>query len=816
MKKYTGTTDIGITEREERGRAISLEAAEEGIVLLENNGVLPLSRDESIALYGTGAVFMSKGGFGSGDVNERNIVNPLEGFLNAGVTVADTGYLSEYRRIYEEKRENWRVEVLSAARKGDPKGLIDSYLSHPFSVPAGPEIRKTEADTAVYILSRQAGEGADRRLVKGDYYLSEAEEKDLEAVRKLYGRLIVVLNCASQIDLSFIDSIRPDALLLLSQPGMEGGNALARVMTGLVTPSGKIVDTWAYRYEDYPGSKTFHKSSDYSERYEDGIYVGYRYFSSFGVKPRFPFGYGLSYTSFSIDADDAVLSGKELRIRVRVKNTGMYDGKETVELYVKCPEGRIEKEKMRLCGFGKTETLRPHEMCALEISVNLSDLWSFDTEREAKVLEKGDYIFLVGNSSDSTLPAAVVSLEDDAVLEKVCSLGAGKEDMVTLHAPQREMEDISPSVPRFSLPSNLFTTSSPLEKCRSVAGNIKKTVDSLTLTELTALTSGNPSKGQNVSDTFGSSGMQVPGAAGETSDMVKGIRSLVLADGPAGLRLSRKYYVLPGGRIEKPSFSDTLERGLFAEKREEKEGEVPYYQYCTSFPVGTMMAQTWNRKIVERTGEMVAEEMRQFSVDIWLAPGMNIHRNPLCGRNYEYYSEDPFLTGTIASALVKGVQKNGDRGATIKHFACNQREDNRKESDSMVSERALREIYLRGFEIAVKDSAPAAIMSSYNLLNGVHAANSHDLLTKVLRLEWRYEGLVVSDWTTTGTGGSSPVGCMKAGNDLIMPGTETDVSLIRNAVEDGTLDIEDVKRCVSRLVSTIESLTSGRKDNDRS
>ena len=814
MKKYTGTTETKVSEREYRGRALSREAAGEGIVLLENNGVLPLKKTESVALYGTGALFMSKGGFGSGDVNEREIVSPVEGFRNAGIRIADGEYLEKYRAIYEKARKGWREEVLSGVKGNGPRALIDSYLSHPLSLPCGPEIEKTDADTALYILPRQAGEGADRRLEKGDYYLSDAETEDLGILRKMYRKLIVVLNSASVIDLSYIDSIKPDALLLLSQPGMEGGNALADVVFGDVSPSGKLTDTWAFRYEDYPSSKTFHTSLDASERYEDGIYVGYRYFSTFGVRPRIPFGYGLSYTTFSLDAADCSLSKTELRLSVRVQNTGNVPGKEVVQLYCSCPGGRIEKEKFRLCAFTKSGKLNPGEGAFLNISADLSDLWSFDDETGCRILEKGEYIFSIGNSSDNRTAAAVVVLDDDVILSEVYRIG-GSEDIVRLHAPSAETEEISSSVPRFHISSDSFSKTLPLEKRKAIDEKVRRKVESLSLSDLSALTCGNPSRGQNVSDTFGSSGMQVPGAAGETSDRVEDIRSLVLADGPAGLRLNQKYFVLPDGRIEKPSFSDTLERGLFAPERKAREGEKAYYQFCTSFPVGTMMAQTWNTDLLRRTGEMVAEEMREFSVDIWLAPGMNIHRNPLCGRNYEYYSEDPFLTGRVASALVEGVQSRGDCGATIKHFACNQRENNRKASDSIVSERALREIYFRGFEIAVKTSNPIAVMSSYNLINGVHAANSHDILTKVLRLEWGYDGLVVSDWTTTGEGGSSPVECMRAGNDLIMPGTEKDREEIMKAVEAGSLDIEDVRYCVSHLISVSSSLREAGHGNER-
>lgn len=812
IKTYTGRIDSTVSERELRGRALSREAAAEGIVLLHNDGVLPLRDSEPVALYGAGALFLSKGGTGSGDVNDRQCVSPAEGLRSAGVPIANEDYLLAYTERYEAARDQWRKRVLSQVTE-DPRSLLESYLSQPFPIPSGPQIDKAGADTAVYVLSRQAGEGADRKLAPGDYYLTEDEKRELGNLRGLYPQLILILNCGGPIDLTDIDGIRPNALLLLSQPGMEGGNALADVLLGKVSPCGKMTDTWARSYADYPSAKTFLTSDDYSERYEDGIYVGYRYFATFQVVPRICFGFGLSYTQFSIRTTKTAMQDSRIRFHIAVTNTGDVCGKEVVQLYCTCPTGRLDKESFRLAGFAKTSLLPPGGSCVVEICVDMADLWFYDEKTGCKILEKGIYRFTVGSSSETRDPVAAVELDRDVVVAELYRI-VQDNAVQTLRAPLTSLDELDPAIPVFALSAGCIQTRVPLREEKPLSDSVRRCVESLSLGQLCRLTSGDPVKGQNISDTFGSSGVHVPGAAGETSAAAEAdpwnVPSLVLADGPAGVRISQKYYVLPDGSMERPSFGDTLERGLFAKPRAGKPGETAYYQFCTSFPVGTMLAQTWDVGLVRRVGEMVAEEMREYHVDIWLAPGMNIHRNPLCGRNFEYYSEDPLLTGHIAAALTMGVQSQGDCGVTIKHFACNQREDHRKQSDSIVSERALREIYLRGFEIAVNRAAPIALMTSYNLINGIHAANHYGLITKVLRMEWGYKGLVMSDWTTTGAGGSSPVECMRAGNDLIMPGTESDIAEIRGAVEKGDLSIKDVRRCAGHLIATAASLTEGR------
>lgn len=340
------------------------------------------------------------------------------------------------------------------------------------------------------------------------------------------------------------------------------------------------------------------------------------------------------------------------------------------------------------------------------------------------------------------------------------------------------------------------------DKLPGKAGEI---TESLSLDQLVAFATGDLVKGQG--SELGSAGQTIPGAAAETAAAAKmepwKVASIVLADGPAGLRLSKTYQVV-NGQIVKGDFLDALEGGFFAPEKE-KRGET-YYQYCTAIPVGTLLAQTWDAELIEEVGEMIGHEMELFGVTLWLAPGMNIHRNPLCGRNFEYYSEDPLLSGIMASAMTLGVQKVPGCGTTIKHFACNNQEDNRMGSDSVLSERTLREIYLKGFEIAVKNAQPMSIMTSYNLINGVHAANCYDICTKAARDEWGFAGAIMTDWTTTTNstaGVCTAAGCMRAGNDMVMPGDPRDHDCIRKELEAGTLDIRELKRCVCNTIRVI-------------
>ena len=605
-------------------------------------------------------------------------------------------------------------------------------------MPAGGPIEKTDADVVFYILSRVAGEGADRYDKEGDYYLTETEKKQLSDICSLYKHVVVAVNTGGLADLSFMDEFSNiEALLQIVQPGMEGGNAFVDIVSGAATPSGKLTDSWAYKYEDYPNSESFsHNNGNVdTEYYKEGLYVGYRYFDSFDVPVRYGFGYGLSYTDFETKVTGVSCADEKVVIETETANVGnTYSGKEVVQIYVTCPAGKLEKEYRRLVAFGKTEILAPGEKESQKFGITLDRLTSYSEEKAGWVLEAGDYVFWAGNSLADSVPCGVLKLDGEVILTKTDNICPLKEDLDELKQVPEKMQ----------------------EKYKKLYADAEE----------------------------------------------KNLPGIVLADGPAGLRLL-KHYIVQDGKILPTDFKNSVEGGFFCENDPKQPGDV-YNQYCTAIPVGTLLAQSWNEKLIEELGEMIGGEMEEFHVTLWLAPGMNIHRNPLCGRNFEYYSEDPFLSGKMAAAMTKGVQKVPGCGTTIKHYACNNQEDNRMGSNSILSERTLREIYLKGFEIAIKESQPMFIMTSYNLINGVHAANCNDTCTKAARCEWGFKGMIMTDWTTTEHGSDCTAsGCMRAGNDLVMPGAASDRENIKKELDEGTLSLDDLKACISRTVDII-------------
>ncbi|MDO4305457.1 MAG: glycoside hydrolase family 3 C-terminal domain-containing protein [Eubacteriales bacterium] len=822
---FTGSVSDAVTERETANRKVARCTAAEGFVLLKNEGgLLPLAKGSKVGLYGAGAVRTVKGGTGSGDVNERDCVNIYQGMENAGYKVTSKEWLESYDALFVQARQDWKDEIYRKMPEYD-NNFFRAYSATQFRMPCGDGINEETAkadgaDTAIFVLSRIAGENADRHDTEGDYFITEEEKALLGQICASYANVVLVINTGGLVDLGFAEefsNIR--AILQFMQAGQEGGNAFADVMSGDVTPSGKMTDTWALTYGDYPNASFFsHKSGDiYTEEYKEGIYVGYRYFDTFDVPVRYCFGYGLSYTEFEMNAGKISVSGTGsdkpmVSVEVCVKNTGdTFAGKEVAQIYVSCPQGKLPKEYRRLAGFGKTDLLKPGETQEMNISFSLYQLASYNEELAAWVLEKGTYGIWVGNSLDSAKPAGSLKLDEDAVMvqcghicEKKQELEEMRPDTEKLQAKTAAWMAETAELPSVELKASDIVTetihySDIPDELPGKAGEI---TESLSLDQLVALATGDVNSGQSE---LGSAGQTVPGAAAETVSIAAeepwNVASIVLADGPAGLRLKQSYQVVDG-KIEAGDFLEALEGGFFAKEREKK--GTPYHQYCTAIPVGTLLAQTWNTELMKEVGEMIGHEMEMFEVTLWLAPGMNIHRNPLCGRNFEYYSEDPLLAGMMASAITLGVQKVPGCGTTIKHFACNNQEDNRMGNDSVISERTLREIYLKGFEIAVKNSQPMSIMTSYNMINGVHTANSYDLCTKAARDEWGFAGAIMTDWTTTTdstAGVCTASGCMRAGNDMVMPGDPSDHENIRRELEEGTLDIRELKRCVCNTVN---------------
>lgn len=819
------TQDVAAYEAAHRKTA--RVAAEEGFVLLKNeHNVLPLARGSRLALYGAGASNPIKGGTGSGDVNERDVVSIYDGLKAAGYEITTEAWVESFRKQYEQSRIEWRDKIWEQFDKSgcDSVAQFHIYAATQYAMPAGDLPEKTDADTAVYVISRIAGEGADRFAKESDYYLNEKENEILKTICGMYKDVILLINSGGIIDLSFLDTYENiSGVVLVSQAGMETGNAVASLFTGSVTPSGKLTDTWAYKYEDYPNAETFsHNNGNVeTEKYEEGIYVGYRYFDTFQVPVRYPFGFGLSYTDFSLTTKEITLSAADtVSVTVTVTNTGSsYSGKEVVQIYVSCPQDKMEKEYRRLAGFAKTKLLAPGQSEELSIEIPLYTLASYCAKTPGWVLEKGAYGLFVGNSIADAVLSGIVNLEDDALLvktENICPLTEELKELSasaeTVAALRNDWLAKADQVPALTVDASALNTTTVVygKEQDKIAPEVREFVDSLSTEQLVLLATGDPGKSQNASDeqkesALGAAGISVPGSAAQTSSCAladKNLTPIVLADGPAGLRLLQRYPVVDG-EIKPVPFEMSIEHGFLA-RNADIEGAEYYYQFCTAFPIGTLLAQTWDKDVMQAVGKVVAEEMNEFYVTLWLAPGMNIHRNPLCGRNFEYYSEDPLLSGKMAAAMTDGVQSVYGCGTTIKHYACNNQEDNRMGSNTVISERTLREIYLKGFEIAVKESQPMSIMTSYNLVNGIHAANNYDLCTKAARDEWGFKGVFMTDWTTTHNGPDCTAsGCMRAGNDLVMPGIPGDHDNIRAALADGSLPLEQLKLCIAHLVDIV-------------
>ena len=762
-----------ITVREINNALTSKRAAEEGIVLLKNNGVLPLKRNKKIALYGAGAKNTIEGGWGSGDVNERKNICVKLGLEKSGYTITTQKWIDDYQEIYEKELEKWKQECEDFRKGNMDKYIVDAI---PFIMPAGrlitdQDIQESDTDTAIYVLTRTSGEGADRKNIKGDYKLFDEEVANLKKLVENYKKVILIINAGGVINLSFLNEITNiGAIIYMSQAGTAGGYAIANILSGKVTPSGKLADTWVDNYEDYPISKI-----QDDQNYEEGIYVGYRYFDAFNIRPRYEFGYGLSYTNFSIEVSEVSIENSQIKCKIKVKNIGKkYPGKEVVQIYMSAPKGKIRKEYQKLVGFVKTKLLNPEEEQEIIKTIDIKDMKSYDEEEAAWILEKGKYIVRVGNSSRNTNVEAYINVTEKILLEKVKNICKLETELKEIQPAECLNENFDEKVPILELDANSIEKIEPnytILKNQEAEEIVKK----FSVEELCTIVCGAHNEKREEIKYYDSI---IPGAAGETTSELKekyGITNIVFADGPAGIKLNTIY------------------------KNNDKEA----YQYCTGMPVGTLLAQTWNVKILQEVGYCIGGEMDEFGISIWLAPGMNIHRDPLCGRNFEYYSEDPFLTGMIASSIVSGLQKNRGIGAAIKHFACNNKEENRVFYDSIISERTLREIYLRGFEMVVKQAQPMAVMTSYNSINNVPTANSYNMCTQVLRNEWGFKGMVMTDWFEATIGRSTPSKAIIAGNDLMMPGHLTDIEELKQAIQEGSLKIEDLQKSAINILNII-------------
>ncbi|XCP84424.1 glycoside hydrolase family 3 N-terminal domain-containing protein [Roseburia hominis] len=818
---HNGTLCDGASVRELAHSALARRLAAEGIVLLKNEELLPLHISMPVALLGNGASKTVKGGIGSGDVNNRENISIYQGLREAGISLVSEGWLKDYDERYAIAREEWKEKILEDAKSVE--NPFDAYAANPFVLPEGRVVTEEDiegAKAAIYVISRVSGEGKDRRLTAGDYYLSARERDDILTIDQKKIPIVLILNAGGPIELTDIlkEAGNIKAVLSISQPGQEGGRAVADVLLGKTAPAGKLTATWAKRYEDYPYAKSYSHLNGNLEReeYQEGIYVGYRYFDSFRVQPLYPFGYGLSYTSFEMTFENLKVRENNVEMDILVRNTGeKYAAKEVVQVYAALPQNGEEREYHRLVGFAKTKLLEPREAQIVTVTIEQKQFAGFSEQKQAWYMEAGLHELWIGSHSAALKIAAVLYVPKQVIIERthaVCPVQTEYAELSISQADRAKWSGLSEKqeVPRYLFEpkewNETFVYAFDAEKKRKTEATISS-VSELPIRKLIPLLYGNITQGTS---TLGSAGVRVPGSAGETTEALEeeyGIPSLIMADGPAGLRLRQSY------EVDKKSDSvygvgvlGSLENG-FLEPTGHHEDADTYYQYCTAFPVGTALAQTWDRELMKEFGAAIAAEMEELHIDLWLAPGMNIQRNPLCGRNFEYYSEDPLLSGAMAAAVTAGVQSRKGCGVTIKHFACNNQEDNRMGVDVRISEKALREIYLRGFEIAVKESAPMAVMSAYNRINGVHAANSRDLCTVVLRDEWGFDGVVMSDWNTTiPEDGSIPWKCAVAGNDIIMPGNFKDREAICEAYEQGRLSEEEIRNCAGHIMALMRKL----------
>ena len=768
---------------------LSRKVAAEGAVLLKNEDeALPFKPGARIALFGKGIADYVKGGGGSGDVTVPFTHSLLDGLRAKPYVVLDEALAAYYEDYVRGQYSN---------------GAEPGLFPEPDFPQALAEKAREKSDTALIALSRFSGENWDRAtegaplfsseswsmdtLLKeaavfehGDFYLSGKERAMVEGVLGLFDKVVVVLNTGGVVDVSWAsDDSRVKGLLQAFQGGLEGGFSIADILTGEVNPSGRLSDTYAATLEAYPSTSNFHESLDYVE-YQDDIFVGYRYFDTIpGASEQvvYPFGYGLSYTSFSLEALEASFKDGEVSLEVRVTNTGKSAGRDVIEVYVELPDGAIDKPRRTLAAFAKSSLLQPGASETLSLPFPLSRAASYDEEgavQEASwVLEAGSYSVLVTDDAVSFREVLCLYLEEDLVTEELShqlqasalhkrlrSDGSYEEleikpgRKIEPGFPRQdfnELEGVEPKqrdrkrITRYEL---WRMQSRSLSHVASGEMTLEAFVDSLPEEVLIDLLGGQPNTG--LADTYGFG-----------NQLEYGIPDVMTADGPAGLRI-------------------TPEKGI----------------YATAWPCATLLASTWDEDAVEAVGRAGGEEVKENNIGVWLTPAVNIHRSPMCGRNFEYYSEDPLLAGKLGAAMVRGIQSNGV-GACVKHFALNNKETNRRDSDSIVSERAAREIYLKAFEIIVKEAQPVSLMSSYNIVNGVRASENKELLTGILRDEWGFEGFVTTDWWTHGEHYLE----VKAGNDLKM-GTGYP-ERVKEALYKGLISVEEIKLSVLRILSSL-------------
>ncbi len=774
--------------------AFARKAAAEGMVLLKNNNkTLPICKEDEISLFGIASYKCFRLGWGSGDMMAQQISQISDSLIEAGfilnneVKNACEKWISEQNIDYFTINRNW-----------------DEWSFRMKEIELNEDVVKSAATTsklAIITIGRCSGEAADLKDEEGFFRLHSEEINLVEMVSKYFDKIVLLLNTCGPLDLRSIDKFNIDSIVDVSLGGQEFGRAVTDLLSGKITPCGKLTTTWAYKYDDYPTKEGI---TEIEVPYNEGIYVGYRYFDTFNVVPRYPFGFGLSYTTFELDVQDITLDGQIIDVIVRVKNTGDTYGKEVVQCYLSAPEFKLEKSYQDLCAYTKTGVINSGDYEDVSLSFDITDMASYDEERALYVLEQGRYYVRIGNSSRNTHIAFAIDIQQEVICATTKNRLIPKEKINILSNkgikpftyPDEELEKNNTKffvlnydsieneiyfeietkkVEQLSLKdaNNTYT----LEDVVNGKVQLEDVVAQFSNEELGFVLNGVIYEGANATANVGSMAIKVRGAAGElwSSEKYK-IPVNACADGPAGVRLA--------------IFGTPVETDTDIAKN------------VVAYPSGTCLANSWDLESARKFGECIASDLEYADIEGWLAPGINIQRNPLNGRNFEYLSEDPLISGKIGAYVTIGVQYDKDANptgkyTTVKHFACNNIEYERGVSNSKVTERALREIYLKGFKIAVEEGNPGAIMTAYNKINGEFASTNYDLLMGILRGEWEYDGIVMTDWNTC----ADATKHTHAGNDLIMPGRFA--KEIKEAIDFGKIKKTEAQLCATRILNLI-------------
>lgn len=762
--------------------ALARKAAAECTVLLKNDdNLLPLSKETKIALFGRNQTDTFKGGGGAADLWAVPVFPFADGLEEVGKVYAPL--LKKYRD-YSKANFDYALNKIH--------GSIKKYTFSLTEIPLSDNEVKTasqNAEVAICFIGRFAAEGFDVENKQGEYQITDKELEMLKKVSEYFEKVVLVLNLPGMFDLKFLKEVKISSILQTYMPGIDAGHAVADLIFGDVTPSGKLPDSWCEAIEHYPTNKDFGTEKIV---YSEGIYMGYRYFDTFKKDVLFPFGFGLSYTEFNITPISQNVENSIVTVTLKVTNTGKFKGRETVQLYLSIPDGELENPEKILCGFEKTKTLSPNEAEELSIEFDLRDFAPYSKQKAAYILEKGEYLLQIGNSSRNLSPQCVILIDETVTVKQVSNRLTPPIEIKELKKPAT-VKSIYENIPVLKADVKPLIKTSVTKACNAknaknltftdlLQNNCTETdlVSKISDEELAKMLTGDYYPKCVAANIF----PNTPIAEGEGTHThpVKelGIPPTVMQDGPAGVRAS--------------SFTNPI---------------PPAYEIngtdCICYPSATMLAASWDKELIREIGNAIVKDMERYNFNGLCAPGVNLHRNPLCGRNFEYFSEDPLLSAEMATYFIKGIQENFDgtptkRYAVLKHFACNNSENKRLVGDSIVDERALRELYLKTFELVIKKANPFSVMTSYNMLNGIYTSASYELLTEILRNEWGYEGWVMTDWGVYDY--CSAIDCVKAGSDTLMPGIYLSYEELKKAGIDRATMEKRAKNLIALLAKT--------------